>query len=52
MWKIIKSIFKRLWKICKNIFTYNGDFKKDLDEVIQKFKELWKELKDLVKYTK
>ena len=52
MLKIIKSIFKKLWKICKNIFTYNGEFKKDLDEVVVKFKELWTELKDLLKYTK
>lgn len=52
MWKIIKSIFKKLWKICKNIFTYNGEFKKDLDEVVVKFKELWTKLKDLLKYTK
>lgn len=50
MWKITKQIFSKLLRIFKNIFTYNGEFKKDLDDVKMKFKELWNELRDLRKY--
>lgn len=52
MWKLIKKLFKAIGRLLKNVLLLNGEFKKDLNDVVVKFKELWVELKDLFKYTK
>lgn len=52
MWKLIKKLFKAIGRLLKNALMFNGEFKKDLNDVIIKLKELWTELKDLLKYTK
>lgn len=52
MWKLIKKLFKAIGRLLKNVLLLNGEFKQDLKDVVIKAKELWKELKDLVKYTK
>lgn len=52
MWKLIKKLFKAILRLLKNVLLLNGEFKKDLNDVVIKFKELWIEIKDLVKYTK
>lgn len=52
MWKLIKKLFKAIGRLLKNVLLLNGEFKQDLKDVVIKLKELWKELKDLVKYTK
>ena len=52
MWKLIKKLFKAILRLLKNVICFNGEFKKDLNDVVIKSKELWKELIDLVKYTK
>lgn len=52
MWKLIKKLFKAIGRLLKNVLLLNGEFKKDLNDVVVKFKELWVELKDLLKYTK
>ena len=52
MWKLIKKLFKAIWRLLKNVICFNGEFKQDVKDVVIKSKELWKELKDLLKYTK
>lgn len=49
--KIIK-LFKLIGRLLKNVLTFNGEFKQDLMDVKVKLAELWKEIKDLIKYTK
>lgn len=52
MWKLIKKLFKAIGRLLKNVLLLNGEFKQDLKDVVIKSQELWKEIKDLVKYTK
>lgn len=52
MWKLIKKLFKAIGRLLKNVLLLNGEFKQDLIDVKIKLQELWKEIMDLVKYTK